>query len=295
MLAKHFHRGLLGLAAFASLSLGTATEASAQELYLTGPLAGAPAVRKLRLYRQGRLELTPGVAFSILDEYQSNIYAGARLQYHFTDWLGIGVWGAGAVLQSNTDLANEIQGVNSGRQGSEASRLTARQIGADFTKQTGSIDWTIAPQVTLIPFRGKISMFESIYVDADLYLFAGVGFMGVTERAFCDSSVNSGTPTDCGDPANPQATDFPMTGSMQVAGNFGIGLNFFVNDWNALGLELRAMPFSRNTSGFDTSGGGTDGSYPDFKVNTDDRDLKMNMMVNINWSFYLPTSPKITE
>ena len=32
---------------------------SAQEIQLTGPLAGAPAVRKLRLYREGRFEVAP--------------------------------------------------------------------------------------------------------------------------------------------------------------------------------------------------------------------------------------------
>ena len=32
-------------------------QAQAQEVMITGPLAGAPAVRKLRLYREGRFEL----------------------------------------------------------------------------------------------------------------------------------------------------------------------------------------------------------------------------------------------
>ncbi|MBW2459783.1 MAG: hypothetical protein JRI68_35155, partial [Deltaproteobacteria bacterium] len=34
-------------------------EARAQEIQLTGPLAGAPAVRRLRLYREGRFEIAP--------------------------------------------------------------------------------------------------------------------------------------------------------------------------------------------------------------------------------------------
>ncbi|MBM4363170.1 MAG: hypothetical protein FJ104_10850, partial [Deltaproteobacteria bacterium] len=42
--------------------------ASAQEIMLTGPLAGAPAVRQLKLYREGRFEVAPAVSFTLLDE-----------------------------------------------------------------------------------------------------------------------------------------------------------------------------------------------------------------------------------
>jgi len=51
-------------------------------------------VRKLRLYRQTRLEIAPAVSFTLLDEYQRTILLGARLQFNFTDWLAIGGWGA---------------------------------------------------------------------------------------------------------------------------------------------------------------------------------------------------------
>ena len=75
--------------------------AEAQEIQLTGPLAGAPAVRKLRLHRQGPLrDRSGGFSFTLLDEYQRTILLGARLQYNFTDWLSFGVWGAlGSVIK----------------------------------------------------------------------------------------------------------------------------------------------------------------------------------------------------
>ena len=67
-----------GLAAL--LAVGVATErAEAQEILLTGPLAGAPAVRKLRLYREKRIEVAPAASFTLLDEYQREILFGARL------------------------------------------------------------------------------------------------------------------------------------------------------------------------------------------------------------------------
>ena len=68
-----------------------APSASAQEIQLTGPLAGAPAVRHERLYRDGRFELAPTVSFTLLDEYKRAILFGARAQYNITDWLAVGV------------------------------------------------------------------------------------------------------------------------------------------------------------------------------------------------------------
>src|SRR5690349_20474810 len=94
----------------AGLAMLAFTERSeAQELYLTGPLAGAPAVRKLRLYRRTRFEIAPAVSFTLLDEYQRTIMLGARLQFNFTDWLAIGGWGGWGGLRFPTALTENIQ------------------------------------------------------------------------------------------------------------------------------------------------------------------------------------------
>ena len=58
------------LVAFGLVSTTTTKEASAQEIQVTGPLKGAPAVRKLRLYREGRVEFA---------------LAGGRLNTDFID------------------------------------------------------------------------------------------------------------------------------------------------------------------------------------------------------------------
>jgi len=107
-------------AAFAGLAAGmallAATEtAHAQEILLTGPLAGAPAVRQLKLYRKSRFELAPTATFSLLDEYQREIYFGLRANYNLTDWLAIGVWGSGGLIKISTALSDNIQSINAGR------------------------------------------------------------------------------------------------------------------------------------------------------------------------------------
>ncbi len=277
-----------GLAAGLALLAG-AEKANAQEILLTGPLAGAPAVRKLKLYRQGRFEIAPTASFTLLDEYQRQIFIGARLNYNITDWLAIGAWGAGGFIKISTGLSDNIQAVNKQRKlpaniNSLNTRLTATNIGPDFTKQLGTMDWVLAPQITLVPFRGKIALFQSIFADTDLYIFGGPAFVGVSERADCKPTATA----DC-------TSSFKMASRVAIAPTFGLGFTFFVNPWNAFGFEYRGMPFSRNTGGFDNHGGGPDKKFPDYKINSDDREFKFNNMLTVSWGFFFPTKHKVSE
>ncbi|HEX3593863.1 MAG TPA: hypothetical protein VHU80_02140 [Polyangiaceae bacterium] len=276
-----------GLAAGLALLAGTQT-ANAQEILLTGPLAGAPAVRKLKLYRQGRFEIAPMASFTLLDEYQRQILIGARINYNITDWLAIGAWGAGGFIKISTGLSDNIQSVNRQRRTNDPNglntRLTQTNIGSDFTKQLGTMDWVLAPQITLVPFRGKIALFQSIFSDTDLYFFAGPAFVGVKERGDCKPTINS----DC-------TGSFKMTSRMAIAPTFGLGFTFFVNPWNAFGFEWRGMPFSRNTGGFDNHGGGPDNKFPDYKIDSADREFKFNNMLSVSWGFFFPTKHKVSE
>lgn len=285
--------------------------ANAQEILLTGPLAGAPAVRKLRLYREARFEFAPAATFTLLDEYQRTILLGARLTYNFTDWLGFGAWAAyGGAIQLPTHLSEEIQTVNRFRKTQEpnslSNRLTAVNLGQNFEDQLGSIDWVVAPQITLVPFRGKIALFQSIYIDSDLYFFAGPAIAGVTERADCNGTAStlqggcsserpSGVSNADGVIPIPNAETFPTAKRVAIAPTFGLGFTFYVNRWNALGFEWRAVPFSRNTGGFDNHGGGPDADFPDQQVDSDDRDLKLNQMLSVSWNFYLPLDYQVSE
>ena len=81
---RRFVRAVLASLAVGGVAVGAASAADAQEIQLTGPLKGAPAVRHLRLYREGRFEIAPTVSFTLLDEYRRTILVGARaqLQHH---------------------------------------------------------------------------------------------------------------------------------------------------------------------------------------------------------------------
>jgi hypothetical protein len=297
---KTTKRLLAALAASFAL-FAFAERAQAQEILLTGPLAGAPAVRKLRLYRQARFEIAPAVSFTLLDEYQRTIFLGARLNYNLTDWLGIGVWGAyGGLIRIPTALSDHIQEVNVSRRTDPAltvpyeqtltGRLTRTNLGTDFKKQLGGMDWVLAPQLTLVPFRGKIALFQSIYLDTDLYFFGGPAFVGLTERTSCDKEKAAAANTDCGNPSY-----FKRVSRMAIAPTFGLGLSFYVNKWSALGFEWRGLPFAWNTAGFDTAGGGKDNKFPDNSISSADQRFRFNQMLTLSYNIYLPTQFRISE
>jgi len=284
----------------AGLGLLAFTEtAQAQEILLTGPLAGAPAVRELRLYRQGRLEISPGVSFTLLDEYRRTILPGLQLTYNITDWLGVGVWGAFGIKLADAALSQHIQDVNAARdcrgarQRGEAPttdcRLTAINLGPNFLDQIASINWMVAPQVTFVPFRGKLSLFSKIYTDTEIFFFLGPAAIGLTERAECKKPGDAAS-------TKPVCIDsFDTASRVAWTATFGFGLSFFVNSWNSLGLEYRAMPFAWNTGGFDTAGGGRDKSFPDGQINGDDRKFIFNQLFTVRWNFYLPLKYRLSQ
>jgi outer membrane beta-barrel protein len=263
--------------------------AGAQEVQLTGPLAGAPAVRKLRLYREGRFEIAPHATFTLLDEYKRNIIFGLRINYNLTDWLGIGVWGGYNTIKYNSHLTDQIQGVNQGRIRTDPNtltvdrRLTAVNLGPSFEAQLGTIDWIVVPQLTGVPFRGKLALFKSIYVDTEIFFFAGLGIVGLHERKDCARGTCN------------LAGSFVTASRTTFAPSLGMGLSFFTNKWNALTAEARVTPFSWNIGGFDTAGGNPNGDFPDNAISKADRQFRFNMMLTVGYSFYLPLEHRTSE
>jgi outer membrane beta-barrel protein len=269
--------------------LASSGPAVAQEIQLTGPLKGAPAVRHLRLYRQGRLELAPSVSFTLLDEYRRTILIGGQLNYNLLDWLAIGVWGAAGAISTTTDLADRIDAT------SPRDPLTAVNINhsqspfggyASFNDQTAKISYVVAPQLTFTPFRGKLAIFNKIFVDTDFYIAGGVGFVGLQERGDCGAAGQ----LLCNDPKS-----FALASTTKIAPTFGVGLKFYPAGFWSLGVEYRALPFAWNRSGFDERGSGPGNNFPDQKINSEDETFQFNQLVTITLGFYFPFQPKLTE
>lgn len=288
----------------ASLGLFALTEtAGAQEILLTGPLAGAPAVRELRLYRQGRFTVTPSASFTLLDKYQRTILPGLELDYNFTDWLSLGVWGAFSPepLHLSLGLTKNIQSVNEDRACRDANgnplvpsatpegtacRLTSVNLGPEFEDQLGQITWVAAPQITGVPFRGKVALFKSIYIDTELFFFAGAAFVGLSERRDCGPD---------GEFTCVEGASFERESRVAIAPTAGLGFTFWANDWSGLSLQYRLLPFGWNSGGFDTAGGDPDGEFPDQAVDKSDRPYQFNQLLTVGWSFYLPFQHRISQ
>ncbi|MEO9236026.1 MAG: hypothetical protein ABI421_21990 [Polyangiaceae bacterium] len=268
--------------AVALTTLVSSTPASAQEYQLTGPLAGAGSSKHLRLYRKNRIEVAPTASFTLLDEYRRTILFGGRLQYNLADWIGIGVWGAYGAISSTTDLTDQINTV-----APRNSRTASDVSPNNFGDQTAKMQYVVVPQVQLVPLRGKFAIFQKIFVDTDAYLHLGVGFVGIQERGFCGGG--GGQPT-CTDP-----NSFALASRTAISPTFGLGLNFYINNFLSLGVEYRALPFSWNRAGFDSRGSGNDGNTPDQKVDEQDRTFKFNQMMTISLGFSFPTAPKLSE
>jgi outer membrane beta-barrel protein len=289
---RRFVTRVLAVAAAAMGIAAAETGAHAQEIQLTGPLAGAPAVRHMREYRKGRFEVAPAVSFTLLDQYRRTIIAGARLNYNFTDWLAVGVWGGYGVVSMDTDLSSEIN------QTAPRDALTAVNVNhggafpnyqtASFTAQTAKLDWVVAPQLTFTPFRGKLAIFNKIFVDTDFYIALGEGIMGIEQRKSC-GDTGAGQP-QCVDPAS-----FQLGSQVKPTyGTYAVGFTFFGGDFWSLGVELRALPFSWNRAGFDSRGSGSNGNFPDGKVNSQDDTFDLSPLVTVSLGFYLPTAPTIS-
>lgn len=264
-------------------------EASAQEIQLTGPLAGAPSHKQLRQYRKGRFEVAPTISFSLLDEYRRTILVGGTLQYNITDWLGVGVWGAYGVVSMPTNLTDQISETSEKRDASlggsnprTAVNVAQAKYGG-FTDQTAKIQWVAAPQLQLVPFRGKLALFQKLFIDTDAYIHGGLAFVGLQERGDC---------VQCGDQT---INTFERQSRLAIAPTFGLGLNFYPSNFVSFGFEYRALPFSWNRAGFDTKGGAPDGRFPDNQVNSEDRSFKFNQMFSVHVGFSFPTKPKLSQ
>jgi outer membrane beta-barrel protein len=274
----------LTVSACALFGAGTEKTASAQEIQLTGPLAGAPSVRKMRLYRQGRIQIQPSASFELLGEYRRTMCFGATAQYNIFDFLGVGVFGCFGAVSITTDLSDQVDAVaprnsrtavNVNHTGSPVP--TGR---APFEDQTAKIQFMLSvPQVQFAPFRGKLAIFQKIFVDTDLYLHAGLGLTGLQERGDCGATGQK----PCTDPST-----FQRTSRMAVGPTFGLGINLYTGDLVNINLEYRAFPFTWNRGGFDQRGAGNNGKFPDNVVNSDDRTFKFNQAITVGVGFTFP-------
>lgn len=280
-------RFLIALAMVASMAVQAPATVSAQEIEVKGPLAGAPAVIGLRVYREMRLQIQLHAGLTLTDEFSRTLFAGGQLNFHPTDWLGIGVWGGFGAVHMDTALTDEV----SEKGFYNASNVLSLPNASKFPDQIGRLNWMAAPQVTFIPLRGKLGIFESLFVDTDFYIFGGPAFVGLEERGATTAITlgSCGTSTNAMVAEQAAACESTQTRESRVAiaPTFGVGLSLYMSDFLALTLEWRAFPFAWNTSGSNEVGSPREAPV----IDDQDRLFHFNHMFNLGFAFYLPTEP----
>ncbi len=269
---------------------GAAT-ASAQDVHLSGPLAGATSVKKLRLWRDTRLHVEPFFAFTIGDEYARSLIVGGEVRFHFVDWFGIGGWGGYTVGKLNTNLTREIRDKGVTRDPNRLD-LPSRE---NYPDQVGRVNWWSGVEVHFTPFRGKLAMFQKVFFDADLDFFVGAAFVGVEERANTEIQRDSvTTPQYCtpiGEtaPQDPGCLGSQLARSKRtvIAPSFGVSFNAFFHDFLGIALRWRGIPFKYNTGGTDNNNDG--------QIDSSDRLKQFNNMFTVGLIFVLPPKIKTTD
>lgn len=303
---------------FALVALcGASRTASAQEILLEGPLAGASAVKKKVQYRKLRLSFGPQFGYTLLNDYMHNFMLGAKVEFNVTDWLGIGVVGF-YTFNAPTHLTNHIT--------ESQTRTSVDTVPSDsnwpsytgarnFEKQVARLKSLLVGQISLVPLRGKMAAFEKLFVAVDGYLFVGGGVVVFDERQHCSAQGNS---QGCGTLGDFQALRGSVATETFVRPTvtFGLGFTAYFNNWIGLNLEYRLAPFKWNAAGTDEAGQpgnqwivgedgddtvwaeyspSGDGDYPDKKIDEADRTWNSNQSVIIGFVLNFPRTPHITE
>jgi hypothetical protein len=293
---------LLRISLVTALALGLVTveglqgdnTLSAQDVHVSGPLAGAPAVMNQRLWRDMRLHVEPFFAFTIGDEYSRSLIVGGELRFHFLDWLGIGGWGGYSVATLDTNLTKEV------RDSGEAATTNANRLDLPssdgYPNQVGRINWWSGVELHFVPFRGKLAMFQKVFVDADLDFFIGAAFVGVEERKNAEGVPAESTDAGYSDCIieGETAIDAGCLGSQTarskrtvIAPSFGIAFSAFFKEFVGISFRWRGIPFKYNTSGTDNNRDGT--------IDSNDRLRQFNNMFTVGVIFALPPKIKTTH
>ena len=241
------------------------------------PLEGQPAIRHRYEMRKGRFEFGPSVGFAINRSLRHATLFGAKLEYHFTDWLSLGAEFGGG-LNYDTGLTKEIEGQCGAECPGPASKFfdgdpsTVDREWRNHKARFSDITMAGDIRVAFTPISGKMGIFSKLFVGYDLYAFAGVGLALMSNEADGIGDADA------------------ITEGFRIGPSFGFGMHLFFTHWMSLGVEIKDLIFSDNESGGDITRGRSDKEQSQNAVlqDSDDRDFINHWIVGVNLTFFLP-------
>jgi outer membrane beta-barrel protein len=297
-MTKKAHTMKRGIALFVGCLVGIpAVTQAAQER--KSPLADAPAIRKRLELRDKRFELGVGMTQTIGQDFYEALLLNVRLGYHITDWIGVSVSAGLLNIYPNWRSSFNDQ-LNSALAAAEKTPDGKTPTAANAEAAENRIGMVILPQVDLVPFTGKFSLFGKLFMDYDFYVVAGPGLVNLVKETPKNANLSSTSPdpaSKCSDvpllvdPDKPLQTFHmckarPYTG-MKLAYNVGFGMHAFVNNYFAINIEAHNLIFKNNAAGRDVNGNGD--------VNSFDLQWTFNWMVGVNAVFFLPAHVRVSH
>jgi outer membrane beta-barrel protein len=170
-----------------------------------------------QLYEKaGKLELTlPSAELSLNDAFFSKYMAGAKLGYHFSEYLSAAVTGAAgfAVATGSTSVCP----INEGCRTAPAGQLY---------QVPGLIRWMAGAELAFSPVYGKLNVFAERAIHFDLSLLAGPDLVAYR------------------DVLGPGQTSPAPGTATSIGGHVGVGARVFLASFLALRLEVKDVLYS---------------------------------------------------
>ncbi len=290
------------------------------------PLEGKPVVvRKLELHKL-RFGITPFVGMSLSQAFVHKGYAGARLHFDFTDWIGVKGMFAYGVINKPAKLLRGLVGEDeNGTNGSLPVGIADPANSAnptvpvrsendfnnpapllhDFKSGLTRNNWLASFDVVFTPFSGKLGLFSGIFTEYDLYLFGGLGLSswGKQYGSFQSTTQQIGT-LDTADPKsagycrpvgdatadiNRECFLHPVKADtgIKVGPSFGGGIHVFLADWASINVDVQDIMSLNNPAGLNS----TTTDVPPV-VDKKDANWNHNVMMSLGVTFYLPPKAK---
>jgi outer membrane beta-barrel protein len=260
------------------------------------PLEGQPAIRNKVELRKLRFEISPQFLVQINPDYKHAFGVGANLQFHITDWIGVGIEGA-YLFNSNTALENEIRDKLPTGDYMYPGPQPTRAI---HDQHTMGINALMSAYASLTPWAGKFSLFSALFFNYDFYANVGIGLVNWVQDPKCCTATPvvvhspSTTGETIGDPNTEDASQFA---GLKVGGLIGFGVHIYFNDWIGMQLELRDYIHKANPGGGDKDGDrhlcSGQGTAP--CNGNSDESIQNSIFFGVGVTLMLPPRAKITH
>jgi outer membrane beta-barrel protein len=283
------------LAAVVTLAVSGSVSTPAHAEPRQNSLAADVAVRHRRLLVKSRFEFAPLFESTVGADFRHIIGGGAKLEYHLSDMLSIGVIGV-ASTALDTKLVDKIVPTLMTQQAKDGLVMQGMNIREpsqeEFLDRLNTMPFHGAAYVSLTPWYGKLAAFGQAYVAFDFYFQAGVSFAQL--KSDCPATICSDTHPGAslaqnGDTIPPDMNpnnDPPLNNGGRIGLYLGGGIHVFLNDFLALDMTVRDYAFTDNPSGADFNA--------DLFVSDADNRFLHHLFFGVGISVMLPTTVKRT-